>query len=520
LPDSISSLRRARPLIAARLVSACVTLSIPLVLARMLPLAEYGTYKQLFLLSLTASAILPLGVTQSLYFFVPRSRQPRVYLGQTLLFLLAAGSLGALVMGLAGPALAAALSNPRLADHALELAIYTGLVVAASPLETSITAQGRTGVAAICYLTFDALRAAALVLPALTGHDLHAMMAAMVAWAALRLVVAWSLTLRERSGGLWSGPLFREQLRYALPFGIAIAFAIPQQYAHQFIVAHAVGPALFALYAVACFELPFVELFYTPTSEVLMVQLGELDRAGRRAESAAAFREAVERLAALLLPPIAFVFAVAPAFITTMFGARFADAAPLFRICVLVMPLGIWPLDATLRALGETRHILASYLLKAVIAIPLVWMSVHRFGLAGAAVSFLAAELLGRVFLAWRVPASLSTPGVRVRFRDLVPARRLARSALVACALALVGLGTLDVVTRLDPVASGPLHRVLPLVIASGVFGVGYLGHLALSGTTVPGALGALFGRLGRRRLGSRYAAATASRGTRAAMRR
>jgi O-antigen/teichoic acid export membrane protein len=327
------------------------------------------------------------------------------------------------------------------------------------------------------------------------------MMGAMIAWAALRLAAAWSLTLRDRRGELWSGARLREQLRYALPFGVAIAFAIPQQYAHQFIVAHAVGPALFALYAVACFELPFVELFYTPTSEVLMVQLGELDRAGRRAESAAAFREAVERLAALLLPPIAFFFAVAPAFITTLFGARFAEAAPLFRVCVLVMPLGIWPLDATLRALGETRHILVSYALKAALSIPLVWVSVHRFGLAGAAFSFLAAEVLGRVFLAWRVPSALSSPGARVRLRDLVPARRLARACAVAVALALVGLATLDVATRLDPTASGPLHRVFPLAVACAVFGAGYLAHLALSGTSVPGVLGALLGRLGRRRL-------------------
>jgi O-antigen/teichoic acid export membrane protein len=495
VPPSSSLLTRAGPLIAARLVSACITLVIPLVLARMMPQAEYGTYKLLFLVAATSAAILPCGVTQSLYFFVPRAREPGVYFAQTLAFMLAAGAAGAVALWTSGPWLASVLSTPGLLQHRFELAGYTGLLVAALPLEISITSQGRTRLAAVTYLASDTLRAAALVLPALAGLGLHGMMRAMMGWAALRLAVACGSVLAARRGRCWDARLFRQQLAYALPFGMAILFAIPQQYAHQFIVAHAVGPALFAIYAVACFELPFVDLFYTPTGEVLMVQLGELERAGRRSEGAAAFREAVDRLAMLILPPIAFIFAVAPTFITTLFGQRFAAAAPIFRICLLVMPFGIWPLDATLRALGETRHILTTYVVKAAVCIPLAWVCVQRFGLMGAAASYVTAEVLGRTILAWRVPRALSTPAKLVRIRDLVPVARLARIAGVSVALAAIGAGTLELAANFDAVAAGPLHRLLPLAIASAVFGAGYLAHLIGSGASLPGALGAVLGR-------------------------
>ncbi|HEX8909776.1 MAG TPA: lipopolysaccharide biosynthesis protein [Anaeromyxobacteraceae bacterium] len=496
MPQPPSLLGRAGPLIAARLVSACITLVIPLVLARMMPQAEYGTYKLLFLVSMTAAAVLPLGVAQSLYFFVPRAREPRVYFGQTLAFMLAAGATGGLALLAVAPLLARALSTPGLLEHRAELALFTALAVAAAPLETSITSQGKTRLAAIFYLTSDALRAGALVLPALGGAGLHGMMRAMVAWASLRLGVVWAVTLFAQRGRLWDRQLFRQQLAYALPFGVAIVFAIPQQYAHQFIVAHAVGPALFAVYAVACFELPFVDLFYTPTSEVLMVHLGELERAGRHEEGAAAFREAVGRLGLLLLPPIAFVFAVAPAFITTLFGPRFSQAAPLFRICLFVMPLGIWPLDATLRARGETQHILVTYLVKAAVSIPVVWLSVERFGLLGAAVSYVLSEVFGRALLAWRVPRALSAPGHPVRLRQLVPARALARTAVASLALAALGAGAYHVAARFEVAPAGStLHRVFALGIASAVFGAGYLWRLLASGTQLPGALGALLER-------------------------
>jgi O-antigen/teichoic acid export membrane protein len=495
-----SILGRAGPLIAARLAAAVLSLSIPLVLARVMAFTEYGTYKQLFLVSTTAAAILPLGMAQSLYFFVPRAPSARPVLGQTLAFVLVTGALGAAVLWAAGPWIARALSNPGLLEHRQELALFTGLVVAASPLEVSMTAQGRTRRSATVYLASDALKALAIVLPTLAGLGLHAVMRGMVAWAALRLAAAWTVALRPARGPLWDRRLLRRQLTYALPFGLAIAIAIPQQYAHQFVVAHSVGPALFAIYAVGVFELPFVDLFYTPTGEVLMVHLGELDSAGRREEGAAAFREAVEKLSIVLLPPIAFIWAVAPAFITTLFGARFAGAAPVFRIALLVMPLAIFPLDATLRARGETRHILRSYLLKATVAIPLAWIGVQRLGLIGAAGSYVTAECMGRAFLAWRVPRSLSSPAQRIRAWDLVPWRQLSRTAAMSLALALAGAGTLHQAAGAGlGGAPGVVQRSFPFAVACALFTVGYLGALVASGAALPGAPGAILARAAAR---------------------
>jgi O-antigen/teichoic acid export membrane protein len=489
---------RAGPLIAARLASATLSLSIPLVLARTMALPEYGTYKQLFLVSMTASGLVPLGMAQSLYFFVPRTTERRACLAHTLAFLAVAGAAGGLALWLLGPRIATWLSNPALLEHRLELALYTALLVGAVPLEISMTAQGRTGRAAATYLVSDASKAAVIVLPTLAGHGLHAMMAGMIAWAGARLAATWAIVLPTARGPVWDGPLLRRQLAYALPFGMAIAFSIPQQYAHQFIVAHAVGPALFAVYAVACFELPFVDLFYTPTGEVLMVQLGELDRAGRRSEGAAAFREAVDRLAIILLPPILFVWAVAPTFILTVFGWRFEAAVPVFRVCLLVMPLAIWPIDATLRARGATGHILLSYVVKAAVAIPLAWVSVQRWGLMGAAASYVAAEFLGRLFLGARLPAALSSPGARVRLRDLVPAARLLRTLAASVALALAGAGALELARA--AVGGRPeatlTHRLLPLCAAGALFAVGHAGLLLASGVKLPGALGTLLARI------------------------
>src|SRR6476469_3159069 len=89
---SSNFLGKAGPLVVARFISAILTVSIPLVLARQLPLQDYGSYKQLFLLFQTLFMLLPFGISQSLYFFVPRSPDnARAYFGQSMVWLFAMG---------------------------------------------------------------------------------------------------------------------------------------------------------------------------------------------------------------------------------------------------------------------------------------------------------------------------------------------------------------------------------------------------------------------------------------------
>src|SRR5262249_49683925 len=195
--------------------------------------------------------------------------------------------------------------------------------------------------------------------------------------------VTWVVLLRTTRGPLWNGRLLRTQLAYALPFGAALAMSVPQHSFHQWVISARFDPALFAIYAVGCFQLPIVDLLYTPTSEVLMVHVGELERSGRLSEVARAFRDAAARLAYVFIPTCAFLLATAPAFIEALFGNRFLPSVPLFRVSTLAVLFGCFPLDGLLRARGDTAAIFRSYVVKAVATVPLVLLFVHWFGLIG-----------------------------------------------------------------------------------------------------------------------------------------
>ncbi|NPD23948.1 oligosaccharide flippase family protein [Corallococcus exiguus] len=490
---SPSFLGRAGPLVLARLFTAGLTLSIPLVLARVLHLDEYGTYYQLFLIATTLSYVLPFGVAQSLYYFLPRAEAKRPYLGHALLFVTGAGVVAAGLVWFFLGHVAAYFNNPALMEHRAALALYTAFFLGSYPLEISLTSQGKTKASAVVYLASDAVRSGVMVLPPLLGFSLHGMMIAVACFAGLRYVATWVVSLRGSTGPLVDWKLFKEQLVYAAPFGAAMCLAIPQQNAHMYAVAGVVAPAVYALYRVGCFQLPVVDLLYTPTSEVLMVRLGELEREGRLEEGVEAFREAAGKLAYVFLPFAAFLFAAAPEFVGAMFGQKFLSAVPIFRVSVLGVVLSILPMDGTLRARGQTRAIFASYLVKAIVTVPLLWFGVKHFGMMGGIASWALAEVVGKGMLLIRVPRALSTPERKLGLTDVIPWRELGQASLAAVAaggsIFLLRTGVHDTWMNLP---TGFLWRVLPLAVAGLLFVVGYVVGLYAQGVRPWSALQSL----------------------------
>jgi O-antigen/teichoic acid export membrane protein len=332
-----------------------------------------------------------------------------------------------------------------------------------------------------------------MVVPPLLGQSLHGMMLAVAAFAGLRYVATWVVALRGSTGPLARKELFRAQVAYSAPFGAAMLLAIPQQNAHLYAVAGAVAPALYALYRVGCFQLPVVDLLYTPTSEVLMVRLGELEHEGRLAEGVEAFREAAGKLAFVFLPFAAFLFAAAPEFIGALFGEKFLPAVPIFRVSVLGVVLSILPMDGTLRARGMTRAIFASYFVKAAVTVPLLWFGVHRFGMLGGIGAWAVAEVVGKVMLLLRVPAALSTPERKLGLWDVIPWPELGKAALAAGAAA-VGVFILRAGARgaWGHLPVGFFWRVLPLGLAGVLFLIGYVVVLHITGVRPLSALAAM----------------------------
>jgi O-antigen/teichoic acid export membrane protein len=423
---------RSGSLVLSRVLSAAITFGLPLALVRLVDPTGFGTYKQFFLVSTTALLVGQLGLTQSLFYFIPRERENAgSYAAQTFLSLAAIGVLAGFGIYFSAPVLARFLESPGLLEYRLPLAIYTGGMLAASPLEASLTSHGRPARAAIGYTLTDLLRAGGLVAAAaLLGVPWLFRAAAAV--AILRLLALWALALNGATPfARPSAARFRTQLAFALPFAGSSVLWVAQRQFSQYAVSASFDPATFALFAVASFHLQVVDIVYTPMSEVLMVDLAH---APGRSAAAGAFRESIGRLATILFPAAAGAWLLGTTVLPLLFTNAYLAAVPLFLLATLEIPLWVVPVDALLRAEGETRYLLWFSAVRIAVAALFILGGIHFFGLAGAIAGSIATEALSRLCMLARGCRLL---GVAVReVFDWRVLSRIAVSATISAAAA------------------------------------------------------------------------------------
>jgi O-antigen/teichoic acid export membrane protein len=446
------------PLVLGRIASAGITFALPLLLVRLLRPSEFGTYKQFFLVAQTLLLVGQLGLNQSIFFFLPRGERGRgAYIGGALICLLLMGlllGLGALV---GAPRIGHYLGDGGLASLGPPLGAYVALMLLATPIEGALMSERRIGQAGLAYLLSDATRAATLAGAAafFSGRALFYGAAGFAALrvAALFAILSWKLVPVERPRRATLIP----QLTFALPLAGASLLYVAQRYFSQYAISARFDASTFALYAVASFHLPVVDIVYSPMSDVMAVGV-----AGARSPEEARhhFRDTVERLATLLFPALVAAFLVGSLLIPTFFTHRYDRAVPLFFLATLEVPCWIFPLDSLMRSLGHKRFLLLFNLARVGLTAIAVVGGIRFFGLRGAILGGVISETISRAYMLHRGAQALGTS-----VRQLLDWPRLGR---------LFGAALLSAIPALC-LRACPLHPGGRLLLALAGFFCSYL---------------------------------------------
>ncbi len=458
-------LRQAGPLMLGRGGATVLGFALPLILTRLLPQAEFGTYKQVWLVVTTAYFMLQLGLSQSLYYFIPRKDgRQQEWLTQASMSLVVLGGACAAILYSSRFVLARQFANPELAGFALPMALITWLMIAAAPLEISLTAEGRVRTAASIIFLSDAVRVPASIVPLLLGMGLRGFFWSYVLHGSVRFgLQCWFFFRRGRPRLDWR--LMREQLAYALPFGAAVLLDIPQRTFHQWAVGWSVDAAAFAIYAQGCFQVPIINLLYAPISDILQVRLADPSARDQRLHL---FHDANLRLAVVFLPFTAGMVAAASLFIPALFTHVYDASVPIFQVAILLTPFAALPLDGVLRATGHTRYLFRTFFWRLLVTAACVLAGLKMFGMIGAIAGHAVAESAVRVVMLDRVRRELEAS-----WREVLPWRQLSVIAVASLVAAVPALA----ITRMAASAPRPF---LALVAAGVLYCVAYLAVIAM----------------------------------------
>jgi len=451
-------------LTAGRTLAFGASFFIPIVLVRVFSAAEFGTYKQVFILYDTLYYIAQAGLATSLFYFVPRAPEYAArYVANAGIVIGGLAAVCAAVVATRGEWVSWLFQNPRLESLLLPGAIYLLFLMMAAPLEIVMICRQRYRLAAGSYALSDLLRACALVLPTIATGDLRWLLVGALTFASVRCGAA-VLYL----GGVYGSslrpnrPLLGEQLRYSLPFGLAVLVGTLQANFHHFVVSHSFDAATFAIFAVGCLQIPLIDFIATPMADVMMVKMTEARRGRSVAEAKAIWHQAASDLALLFVPLVGLLVVAADELILFLFTESYAASVPIFRVYALTILFAPLLVESVLRVHADTRFILLLNTLQLVTVAALIGPLLARFGLIGGVLVTLTAVSIVRTLGLTRVKR-LVGGGVR----DLLPWSRLVRIGAIAAIATAAALGVKTAITA-------------PPVIALGAIGITHLGVWAV----------------------------------------
>ena len=397
-----------------------------IVLARTLTTENYGIYLQVQLIVSTLLYLAIFGVPHSIYFFLPRSSQPRRLIGYSALALCAVAVLLASTLYANIKTISEMLSNPSLVDLAV---ISAGLLFFQIPIklfEPAMIAAKKVPTFVALNATFNFAFFFPIAIPALLGWTVADILASMLAFyiiqflAIMTTLLMVTLGLKPVSGG--DRYSFRDQVVYSVPIGLSGVVGEVSRQADKVIVGGFFDPSQYAIYTRGAMEIPLLNVISNSLHNIMMPRFVEAFRDGDKATLLDAWQSAIRMMAAFVYPACVLFVTTGDLFIPFLYSDRFAEASIIFQIYMLTLLVRVTTGDAILRAIGRTDVLLKLSVLAIGLNIALTVGLIKLLGIIGAPIAtVLTSYFLVLVYV--RIVARM----LEIRVSDVFPWQSLAR---------------------------------------------------------------------------------------------
>ena len=464
-------------LASGQFLTACAGLVTFAVLARVLTVRDYATYRQTILAYGFAAPLLMLGLPQALYYFLPaEKRRARGVLLENLLLLSLMGCTFSVFLLCGGNRLLAwRFSNPALEETLLIFALYPLFILPASALGACLMARDRVKQVAVFNVLSRLILMVIVLAATLVWRSPIAAIVGTVIGAVIVLLPALSLMLastregesRPTVSGMWS------QVKYSVPLGLAgmigtIAYALD-----KIIVASMCPPEQFAIYANGAIEIPLIGIITGSATAVLLPEITRQSKEGRSQEALKTWKRAAVKCSLIIYPLMCFLVVMAPEVMSCLFSRKYVASALAFRLYLALLPIRIVTWGAMFLAAGKSHLILAKVAVGFVLNLSLSVLFVSMVGYIGAVIGTIV------TIYVWNISFNLvgvaRLYGVRVRevlpYGDLLKVLSLSSAACLGLIPILLIKGTGEVSSLMLLAIAAPIYGsiVLCLIIRLGL---------------------------------------------------
>lgn len=386
-------------LTAARFANYGLMLISPIILVRLLSVEQFGQYRQFILYASFLQLVAAFSFADGLLYFIPtRPRSVWRIVGQTAVLVACSSAAVVILLAVADLLIPGRLVGADL----LPLVAYVMCFVNLDFWECYFLATHRPA-AVFWYSTVRLLgRMTLVVLLAYNAAGVRTIIWSLVLLEAVRLMgsaLAWKRADRSADepplGSLW-----RDQLRYCVPTGIAMLLFMANRNLGGFSVSRSLGTSALAHYTIGTYaDYVYLALGNSIAAALLPEMVRRL--AHSKQDALKLWQRVTVVNCMLLLPAAAILARFATPIILTVFGQNYRPAVLVLQIHMLFLVRACLDFSPAVRALNNTRPLIYSNVAALIVNMVALAALLPRFGIVGAVSALVISSFVEAAVLGW-----------------------------------------------------------------------------------------------------------------------
>lgn len=412
LPSGIG--RQATLVVLGNSINFASNFLIAMILARIIPVEEMGTYRQVMYLTPLAFSIGEMGLGATMYrYWRAFDAETRLrYIRMCVVASFGLGAASSLILCILAFPLPVLYDNPQLRVALLVSAPYTLASIPLMLIRPALISQGFALRATTLETLFSLVSVLSILIAFLAGLNLTQ---ALLVWslACLARLVFVPIIFGKylkRGGVWWDASVFREVWSYLWPLQVARWPDYFVTYIDKIVASVFMTTSQFASYSLGARQIPFLGTIGGAISSVLIPNLVDDYKAQRYDQICRRWRIAWERAAMPTYLVAAFCMWYATPVIQFLFSEQYTAGAVPFRMFAMITFMITFDYGSLARVFGRSDLIMRSIIIGAVIVgiimVPLAW----RFQAGGLALAVSLADYFFAAQLLWHYRKILSRP--------------------------------------------------------------------------------------------------------------
>ncbi len=406
-------------------VNAVATIVTAMVMSRVLTHVELATYRQTLLVYDFSAVILGLGLTNSIYYFLPiETKRSRglVLDGAIVLFVMGLTSVAFLVLG-GNQLLARSFSNPDLSPNLLYLSVLPVFALPSSIISAVMVTQGRVQQLTVFNLASNFLVLSSVIISCWISEKTEVIVITRVIATCLTCSAAFVVIWNSLPNDDWRPNWLNMQrlMAFGIPLGAASIFGSIQTHLDRVLVSVHCLPEEFAIYSNGALEIPLIGIITSSIAVVILPEMRCAIASGKKQAALSLFRKAAEKSAVMLVPIMVFLLVVAESLMIFLYTEKYADSAVPFRIYLLLLPARIVIYGSFMVALGLNNVVLYRTACAALCNLFMGYALVNWLGSYGAAIATVVTTYL--IAVLWSLMAICRA--VPCSFGEILPFRKV-----------------------------------------------------------------------------------------------